>query len=125
MAHTRETRQKEVIGKEVEKINSFFTSDELHRRLAKKHPNIGIATVYRFLKDSTQKGRLFAYKCDRKTIYSRGKKSHCHFTCEKTGKTVHFDIDNIDFLKKRIPGTITSFQIEVTGVCDECKIKKL
>jgi Fur family ferric uptake transcriptional regulator len=121
MPQTRETRQKEIIHSEVEKINNFFSPEELHKTLQKSNPKIGIATVYRYLKDATKKGKLFAYKCDRKTIYSRGKKSHCHFHCEKTGKTMHFDIDNIDFLQKKIPGTITSFQIEVTGVCDDCK----
>ena len=116
----RSTRQKEIIGQELKKVNSFFSADELYEIVKQKENNIGIATIYRFLKEANAKGELLAYTCNKKTVYSKGKKSHCHFECEKTGKIIHFEIDNIDFLKDKIPGTITSFQLEVKGVCSKC-----
>ncbi len=118
---SRATKQKEVIAKELEKIKSFFSADELHTRVNKKDEKIGIATIYRFLKEAIDKGELFAYTCNRRMVYSKGKKSHCHYECEKTGKIIHFEIDNIDFLKDKIPGTITSFQLEVKGICNKCE----
>jgi len=117
----RATRQKEAIAQELKKINSFFNSEELHEKVKLKEKNIGMATIYRFLKKSNDKGDLFAYTCNRRIVYSKGKKSHCHFECEKTGKIIHFEIDNIDFLKDKIPGTITSFQLEVKGICNKCE----
>lgn len=117
----RNTKQKELIAEEISKINSFFDAEQLHEQIKLKDENIGLATVYRYLKDASEKGELFGYTCSRKQIYSKGKKSHCHFECEKTGKIIHFDIDNIDFLRDKIPGTITSFQLEVKGVCNTCK----
>ena len=42
--------------------------------------------------------------------------------CEETGKIIHFDVDSLDFLKNKIPGTISSFQIEVRGVCSKCSV---
>jgi Fe2+ or Zn2+ uptake regulation protein len=67
-------------------------------------------------------GTIYSYLCDRRIVYSREKKSHCHFICEKTGKVVHFDVDSLDFLKNKIPGSITSFQLEVKGICkDNCR----
>jgi Fe2+ or Zn2+ uptake regulation protein len=92
--NSRNTKQKELIKAEIAKISSFFTAVE--------------------------SGELYSYTCNRRTIYSKGKKSHCHFECEKTGKIIHFDIDNIDFFKDKIPGDITSFQLEVKGICKEC-----
>jgi len=118
---TRKTKQKEIIKEEVEKTENFFSSEELYKKVQKKDPSIGIATIYRYLNEEKKKGNLFSYLCDRRTIYSKGKKSHCHFECEKTGKIIHFDIENIDFLKNKIPGTITSFQLEVKGICDKCQ----
>lgn len=115
---TRLTRQKEIIEQELKKINSFFSAEDLHEKVKEK--SIGIATIYRYLKEANDKGKLLAYMCNRRTVYSKGKKSHCHFECEKTGKIIHFEVDNIDFLKDKIPGTITSFQLEVKGVCKEC-----
>lgn len=117
----RVTRQKKIIAQELNKVNSFFSAEELYERVKQKDKNIGLATIYRFLKEANDKGDLFAYTCNRRTIYSKGKKSHCHFECEKTGRIIHFEVDNIDFLKDKIPGTITSFQLEVKGICNNCK----
>lgn len=120
---SRETRQKELIQEIVEKTKGFFSAEEIFEIAKKKESNIGIATVYRFLKDLRKKNKLYSYTCERRILYSQEKKSHCHFICEKTGKVIHFDIDNLDFLKgikEKIPGTISSFQLEIKGVCDEC-----
>lgn len=114
---SRATKQKEAIKRELSKVHSFFSAEDLHKKLKQK--GIGIATIYRFLKEAKDKGELFSYTCKRRTVYSKGKKSHCLFQCEKTGKIIHFDVDNIDFLKNKIPGTITSFQLEVKGISKE------
>ena len=123
MRQNRATRQKELITSELKKINSFFSADFLHNKVKAKEENIGIATIYRYLKESESSGELFSYICDRRKVYSRGRKSHCHFECENSGKIIHFDVDNIDFLRDKIPGTITSFQLEVRGVCSSCTKK--
>lgn len=119
----RNTKQKELISQELHKIDSFFNAEDLHSRAKKKDNDISMATIYRFLNEAKRKGELYAYTCNRKTAYSKGKKSHCHFECVKTGKIIHFEIDNIDFLKDKIPGMITSFQLEVKGVCNTCEKK--
>jgi len=116
----RITRQKELIEQELSKINSFFSAEDLYNKVKEKDKNLGMATIYRYLKKANDNGELFAYTCNRRTVYSKGKKSHCHFECEKTGKIIHFEIDNIDFLKDKIPGEISSFQLEVKGICKEC-----
>jgi len=120
---SRNTKQKEVIEQILSSMNSFFTAEDIYKLVKKKDNQIGIATIYRFLNGLKNENKLYSYVCDRKTLFSKEKKSHCHFTCEKTGKIIHFDIDNIDFLKKvkeKIPGSISSFQLEVRGVCDSC-----
>jgi len=122
---SRNTKQKELIEQIVSSMNSFFTAEDIHKIAKKKDDKIGIATVYRFLNSLKNENKLYSYICDRKTLYSKEKNSHCHYTCEKTGRVIHFEIDNIDFLKKvkeKIPGSITSFQLEVRGVCDKCHI---
>jgi Fur family ferric uptake transcriptional regulator len=116
----RKTRQKQIISQELSKIDSFFNAEDLYQKVKRKERNIGMATIYRYLNEAKSRKDLYAYTCNRKTVYSKGKKSHCHFECEKTGKIIHFDIDNIDFLKDKIPGTIKSFQLEVKGICNKC-----
>jgi Fe2+ or Zn2+ uptake regulation protein len=115
---SRNTRQKEIIAHELQHLQSFFSAEQLHTRVKRHH--ISLATVYRSLKQLTKEKVVYSYVCDKRQIYSLGKKSHCHFTCEKTGKIIHFDVTSLDFLKNKIPGSITSFQIEVRGVCENC-----
>ena len=105
-------------------MNSFFSAEEVYSLARKKDNKIGIATVYRFLNKLKKQNKIYSYVCDRKALYSNEKKSHCHFVCEKTGKVIHFEINNLDFLKyvkDKIPGKINSFQLEIKGVCNDCK----
>lgn len=120
MPDKRNTRQKKSLQAELDRIDTFFTAEELRKRAAKKDNPAGIATIYRFLKELKKEGRIYSYLCGRRTVYSKGNRSHCHFVCEKTGKTIHFEIDSLDFLKDKIPGDIKSFQLEVRGYCKEC-----
>ena len=117
---TRKTKQKELIQKEIDEFKIFFTAKELHDKVKTIDDKTSLATIYRSLKRLRKLGSIYSYTCDNKLVYSREKKSHCHFVCEETGKIIHFDIDSLDFLKDKIPGSITSFQIEVKGICNKC-----
>ncbi|MFA6089333.1 MAG: transcriptional repressor [Candidatus Woesearchaeota archaeon] len=119
---SRNTKQKELLNKTLNEINSFFSAEYFHNQVMKKDNSIGIATIYRYLSDLKTKKQIYSYICDRKTIYSKENKSHCHFICEKSNKTHHFEIDSLDFLKNKIPGSIISFQLEVRGICNECNV---
>lgn len=124
MNTSRQTEQKKIIEALINHETGFFSAEQIFSLAKKKDTKIGIATIYRFLKERRKKNKLYSYMCDRKMLYSTEKKSHCHYLCEKTGKITHFDIDNLDFLKsikQKIPGSITSFQIEIKGVCKECE----
>lgn len=117
----RQTRQKRVLQLEVNKQKSFFTAEDFYEKAKKKDDKIGIATIYRFLKKLKNDNRIHSYLCERKTIYSISEKNHCHFSCQQCGKVIHINIGSIDFLKKNFKGDICHFQINVEGVCDDCK----
>ena len=118
---SRQTKQKEVLDEVIKKFDSFFTAEELLTKVNKKDLKIGIATVYRFLKELVSKSQIHSYICNRKTIYSLENNSHCHFTCEKCGKVEHIKVDSLDFLKDKIEGSICHFQIDVSGICSSCR----
>ena len=100
MKTSRKTRHKEFLRREVRKFKTFFSSEDLFEEAKKKNAGISIATVYRFMNEEVKKGNLHSYQCDRRTVYSK-RKQHCQFTCQKTGEVIHFDVDSIDFLKKK------------------------
>ena len=111
---SRQTKQKELLQSTLVELPSFFNADNLYVKVISIDSSLGIATVYRFLKEQVELGLLHSYMCDRKTVYSKTKQ-HCHFINEETGEVTHFHIDNLDFLKHKIPGNISSFSIEVKG----------
>ncbi len=118
---SRETRQKQEISNAISGFKALFDAEKLHREISKKDGRIGMATVYRFLKKLVKEGKIHAYTCDRKTMYSNSTVSHCHFTCENCKEVRHIKLKKLDFLKDEIEGGICHFQIDVTGVCDRCK----
>lgn len=124
MKLSRETQQKRIIESEVNKMSSFFTGEDLFKKVHKLNNQIGLATVYRFLKNLREKKLIHAFTCEKKLIYSKDTKSHCHFICEKCNKTVHIDIKDIKSLKKSLSGEICHFQIDIYGVCEKCLSNK-
>ncbi|MBN1280489.1 MAG: transcriptional repressor [Candidatus Thermoplasmatota archaeon] len=121
---SRKTKQKELIQSEIATFTTLFTADDLYERLRKKDSTIGIATVYRFLKEIRKKKALHSYVCDRKMIYSKEKNNHCHFICQKCDTVAHFNIEKIDFLQSKIHGEICHFQIDVHGICEKCLLQE-
>lgn len=117
----RMTKQKKVLYKEVEKYSSFFDAYELHDGINQK---IGLATVYRFLNTLEKDGKLHSFMCNNKKIYSTNKRSHAHFTCEVCSKVKHINITNVDFLHQSVKEEVRCFQIELSGVCKDCRRAK-
>jgi Fe2+ or Zn2+ uptake regulation protein len=117
---TRLTKQKGIIEKELTNFKTFFTADELLQKAKAQDEKIGIATIYRFLKDKIAKDEIHSYYCDRRQVYSTQKNNHCHFICSKCGKTTHFNIKDLGFIKDSIQGKICHFQIDINGICDKC-----
>ncbi|MEX0932820.1 MAG: transcriptional repressor [Candidatus Pacearchaeota archaeon] len=121
----RNTFQKEIIQSKINQMDGFFNAKELHKKVIKKDKKIGVATVYRYLKNLKDNNLIHAYVCERKTIFSKSKESHCHFTCTSCNKTEHIQIKSIDFLKGKIPSNeICHFQIEIKGLCQKCRENK-
>lgn len=121
MVEKRETKQKKAIEAIISGVNTFFTAEEIYSRLNKEKNGIGIATVYRFLNEMEKDRYIHKFICDRKGLYSKKGMSHAHFVCESCGTKKHISLDKIDFLKKFIDEDICHVQIEISGVCVQCK----
>jgi Fe2+ or Zn2+ uptake regulation protein len=117
---SRKTSQKRILEEIIKISGSLFTANEIFNKA--KNKGIGIATVYRFLKGL----KYHTYICERRTVYSKEKNTHCHFTCLNCRKKTHFSPKNLDSISKSVNGKICHLQIDVAGLCNECltKIKK-
>jgi Fe2+ or Zn2+ uptake regulation protein len=123
MVKSRVTKQKELLNTHLDRFSSFFTADELFANAKALNPMIGIATVYRFLKERVAEHSVHSYLCNRTLIYSKNDRCHAQFTCEKCGKTTHFELEDLSFFKKKIKGNVCHVHIDVSGVCDKCLSK--
>jgi hypothetical protein len=56
--------------------------------------------------------------CGGKTVYSNYSNNHVILSVLRL-EIFYFEIDNLDFLKDKISGNISSFQLEIKGVCSE------
>ena len=121
---TRFTSQKVILESEVEDFTSFFTAEELHGKIRRSFPKIGIATIYRYLKSAVERGEVHSFQCERRAIYSTNSKNHCHFYCEVCCEKKHMSLKNIGALQGSIKGKMCHFQIDVTGICEGCLGKK-
>lgn len=123
MLKSRQTKQKHMLQIEIDKRKSFFTAEDLYEKAKKKDNEIGIATVYRFLRELRKDSQIHSYLCSRKTIYSINEKNHCHFLCQQCGNIAHISMQSLDFLKKNFKGEICHFQVNIEGICESCKSK--
>ena len=116
----RITKQKKLLQEEVEKFTAFFNAEELYHKVSRRCQKIGIATVYRFLKNLVDQHQLHSFSCTGKTIYSLNLDNHCHFICQKCGNLEHLEIKKVDFLPKNCKNKICHCQIDLTGTCEKC-----
>ncbi len=117
----RMTKQKQLLYGELNGLRSFFDAPALRRRVARKDPRIGLATVYRFLKTLEENGTLHHYICGDRKVYSLSEKNHSHFCCEHCGETKHLELKRADFLSAATDEEICHFQINVMGICSRCR----
>jgi Fur family transcriptional regulator, ferric uptake regulator len=121
---TRQTRQKEMLESETRNMDGLFTPEDLLCKAQAKNKDIGIATVYRFLKMKAARDELHSYYCERRQVYATQGNSHSHFTCSRCGRTEHLSIKDISFLKRQLDGKICHFQIDIHGICSKCANRK-
>lgn len=116
----RKTAQLQMMQKELEKMKGFFSAYEFHESLIGR--NIGIATVYRFLGNLADSGKIHNYNCGTSKVYSTTSKNHTHFRCERCGVISHISVPKLNL--EGIKGQICHLQLDITGVCERCLQKK-
>lgn len=119
----RKTQQKQAILKVIEDCKRPLSIQEIHD-CAKEHANsIGIATVYRNLKNLVEEGFLETVELPGNVVlYELAQsKHHHHFSCVGCAKV--FDIDGCDLNLQDL--TPRGFQVQshdllLSGLCVEC-----
>lgn len=106
---------------------AHMTAQEVFERVVTKYPEIGFATVYRFLKKMTEKN--FVTEVRLGGLPARYELTphnhHDHLTCINCGKIVEFENNEIEKLQELVAHShnfrLTHHVLELYGVCSSCQ----
>jgi len=119
----RNTVQRQIILDAIHKLANHPTAEEVYLYVAKTHPTISKATVYRNLAGAAENGEIStAGIFDGAMRFDHRNKEHVHFVCDRCRKL----IDLLDF---DLNATLTSFgalhitkaELTLRGLCTDCE----
>jgi Fur family ferric uptake transcriptional regulator len=119
----RQTQQKTAIVDAIEGIDCAFTPQELLEQAQRHCPGLGIATVYRSIRDQVAKGRVRRVViADGAPRYERTNVAHHHhFHCESCGEVTPLEGCSLKESYQLPPGfKVSSHEITFTGACPAC-----
>jgi Fur family ferric uptake transcriptional regulator len=120
----RTTRQKEAIKSVLEDQDGPLLPDDIHRLALKTVPSLGIATVYRSLKNLLDEGRVCCVEIPgQPPRYERADKGHHHhFHCRNCGEVFDLQKCVAGGLKSLAPAgfKVTDHEIILYGLCKSC-----
>lgn len=106
---------------------SHFTAQAVFETVSKRNPEIGFATVYRFLRTLTERGYVTEVRMGGMPARYEWahKRHHDHLTCSECGKIVEFENEEIERLQEKVAlqfgFRLTSHILELFGVCPACR----
>lgn len=123
----KSTSQRDFIVDVFFKTNTHISLEELLKKVKRKTPNIGYATVYRTMKLLTECGLAVARQFgDGQTRYENIPEDghHDHIICIKCSKIAEFQNLKIEQLQaeaaKKLGFTVINHKLELYGYCDSC-----
>lgn len=125
------TAQREAILQTLYNNPKHFSPESLYDLVKEKHPdlNTGITTVYRTLNLLEENGiaTSISLGVQGKKFEIGNKPHHDHLICNKCGKIVEFEDDEIEQLQHDISKEhdfiLTNHLMQLYGVCQSCQVK--
>jgi Fur family ferric uptake transcriptional regulator len=106
---------------------AHVTAQEVFESVSEKFPEIGFATVYRFLRTLNENGFVTEVRMGGLPArYELTPKSHHdHLTCVTCGKICEFENSHIEELQEKVAKQfgfrLTSHVLELYGICSDCQ----
>lgn len=114
----------------VRKGSHHFTAQEIFESVTARNPEIGFATVYRFLRTLSEQKYVTEVRMGGMPARYEwaAKKHHDHLTCTHCAKIVEFENTEIERLQERVAKEhgflLTGHVLELYGLCPECKAEE-
>ncbi|MCL2376540.1 MAG: transcriptional repressor [Defluviitaleaceae bacterium] len=121
----RNTVQRQIILDTLKALDTHPTAEDLHKEIQKKYPSIGIATVYRNLRQLTESGLVLQIATlDGVARYDGCADPHYHFHCKTCGGAFDLELNLIDGIEEAVESKygfqVDSHEVTFTGTCTKC-----
>ncbi|MFZ4404380.1 MAG: Fur family transcriptional regulator [Pseudobdellovibrionaceae bacterium] len=122
------TNQRMVILKCLHEGRRHITAQELYEKVSVRHPELGFATVYRFLRSLTEGHFVSEVRMGGMPArYELAPKNHHdHISCVKCGKICEFENRAIENLQEKVAVQfgfqLTHHILELYGICPDCQL---
>jgi Fur family transcriptional regulator, ferric uptake regulator len=125
----RLTRQRMIVAEALAASRRALSAQELHERLHKQHPHLGLATVYRALEAQVQDG--MAGRLERPGHVSAyvacDPSHHHHIVCDRCQRVEDVAEDVIEpvlaSVRRRHDFSVDHAALDFYGVCADCRRK--
>ena len=122
----RMTKQKQVVLDAVLKSSDHPTAETVLVRCKEELPSVNLATVYRNLNALANENKIRRIQISGGDRFDKTLTNHAHFKCLCCNSV--FDIDNVDIsaIINRVDAlgdTVSSVELAVNGICQNCKNK--
>jgi len=135
----RITIPRQVILDLLSKTDKHLSAEEIYLEVRRRHPAIGLTTIYRTLEILVNMGMVFKFDFgDGRARYelSQGPgaiKHHHHLVCTNCGRVIDYSefieqekelVEQIEKeLSRKYNFKINSHQIQFLGLCEKCQMK--
>ncbi len=121
------TQQRLAILESLSSGRAHVTAQEVFETVNAKHPEIGFATVYRFLRKMAEAKLVTEVRMGglpaRYELTPR--RHHDHLTCVQCGQIVEFECPSIESLQEQVAEEhnfrLTHHVLELYGICPRCQ----
>ena len=123
----RMTFQRRIILRELRKVKSHPTADEIYVMVRKSVPHISLGTVYRNLEILSEKGFVQKLECaGNQRRYDGNPENHHHIRCRICGRVEDIDssaVTSFSFAPEKISGfEVLKTRFLFIGVCENCRV---
>ncbi len=121
------TEQRVLILQTLHQGRRHVSAQEVFETVIERHPEIGFATVYRFLRDLVEHGIVTEVRMGGQSArYELTPRAHHdHLTCVKCGKICEFENAEIELLQEKVAMQfgfkLTGHVLELYGHCRDCQ----
>ena len=121
----RLTRQRSIILRELKKLKTHPSADEIYEIVRKEIPRISLGTVYRNLEILSDIGKIQKLELGGTVKRFDGNTdNHYHIRCIRCNKIVDAPANVIRNIEKKLDGTcgfkILGHRLEFFGLCADC-----